>query len=532
MLEYIRRLLPRLKQYSESLDARSIFVDQSWILIDEDGNRHTYIFQNNGTLIVSINGQVITSRWNYIQSAKSLYLNTNTQQLLLKSAFVARGLMFLKLDGSLDKPWIFANENEVPDLDIKKYLYNFIIRKMRLIPFPLAGSTIFYNEENGTKVFYDEDFNLLNLKYQNNAGKSTIVQNGVIQRIYYTRIYPCDKGILKVEQEFVNEVSYGDVVYLNGYKAPNGIYKISADVSCTVNEGVITEVKTDNYFPLKVMLIFLSVVAFIFLLFYIIIKNIDPPIVENEVPAQIEILPTYSTQDYKQEIIKWFDYIANKNFDSAAEVYNDIVNDYYGKKNVDKLLIKQKIDRYWGKHNSDVFLKLDTNSFATANFNEGINIGCNAMEWFEDKVTKLPMIYQVGYSFVLNDKLKIIEEDAKINSQVLDSAKLLHLPPNTSLSELRTYPYPNYLSSIFQDLNRGLKSNEYNQELIATVIAILGEEFTVFVSDTFRYEPISIKTFLEGLMYGPYVFESLSDFTINNSGTITAVKVEVKPFSD
>jgi len=65
MLDYIKNLLPRLQQYSKTLDHIELFVDQPWILRFGTGERYLYIFQRGGNLVVTINGIVTKGNWEY-----------------------------------------------------------------------------------------------------------------------------------------------------------------------------------------------------------------------------------------------------------------------------------------------------------------------------------------------------------------------------------------------------------------------------------------------------------------------------------
>jgi hypothetical protein len=46
--EYFLNILPRLKELSSSLDKKEIFIDQPWVLIDDNFKKHQYIFKRDG----------------------------------------------------------------------------------------------------------------------------------------------------------------------------------------------------------------------------------------------------------------------------------------------------------------------------------------------------------------------------------------------------------------------------------------------------------------------------------------------------
>lgn len=116
MKQYLQNLIPRLQQFSKSLDKKELFVDKPWVLIDEEGSRHQYIFERRGNLIMSFNGQVIQGSWRYIPASNALLINRRVDELLLKNAFVYNGIMLLRMDNYNDTPpLIFANEAIIPD---------------------------------------------------------------------------------------------------------------------------------------------------------------------------------------------------------------------------------------------------------------------------------------------------------------------------------------------------------------------------------------------------------------------------------
>jgi hypothetical protein len=86
MLQYIKNLLPQLQRFSKSLNHQANFVDKPWIYIDEKGDRHTYIFQKDKSLVMSLNGAVQMGSWQYIPNAESLIIDRGSVTLLKKGS--------------------------------------------------------------------------------------------------------------------------------------------------------------------------------------------------------------------------------------------------------------------------------------------------------------------------------------------------------------------------------------------------------------------------------------------------------------
>lgn len=524
MIDYIKNLLPRLQQYSSSLDHKEIFVDQPWILIDENGERHNYIFERNGNLLLSTNGTVTNGRWRYIAASKAMVITTSGKDFLLKQAFVDKGMMFLKLDGSTDTPWVFANENLIPDLDIQRYLLNVLIKKMQLERCTVNGKTAFAKKVDGSYIYYDEDVQPLNAEIKYVNGRNEIIRNGRIVRRFYTEIYSTDKGQVYVEQQSVAGVNVGDVVYMNDTMAPDGFYQISKRISWLVSAGKIIEIKKKISFNTILIVEVLIVCVLVGIYFSTRIHSPETAIIPK---TDSIISPSFTVQDFKNQIIKRFNFIEAKNFDSAAEVYSDTINNYYGTRDVNKAYVIQKLTDYWGNHDREIFLLLDTSSLLGVQNSDATNITCNATDWYEDKESKIPMIYKLGYSFTLNKNMKIIEEHAKINSQIIDSVKLLHLPYNSSLAELRTNGNSVYLNAIFNDLNSDFFGPAYKEEIKWGLETTLGEQFNVYIQNDTGTVAMNIQLFSNNLILKQMLFDKVLNFIMDASGRMTGVVVQL-----
>ena len=67
---YLSNLIKRLKEFSQTLDKKEIFIEAPWVIIDEKQNQQKYIFKRNGDLIISLNGEVTDGKWEYLPTAK------------------------------------------------------------------------------------------------------------------------------------------------------------------------------------------------------------------------------------------------------------------------------------------------------------------------------------------------------------------------------------------------------------------------------------------------------------------------------
>ncbi|WP_373549314.1 hypothetical protein [Haliscomenobacter sp.] len=170
MLSYIENILPRIKQFSATLERKEFFVDTPWVIIDDQKKQQKYIFRRNGDLIMSLNGTVSLGHWEYISAARSLLIDRINDKILLNQNFVDPAVMVLNLDGHKDGYFILANELLIPDLDVSGYLQrlyylknNIATRKLKsgefleLITFSgiTSGSTVAINGQPVSDCFVE-----------------------------------------------------------------------------------------------------------------------------------------------------------------------------------------------------------------------------------------------------------------------------------------------------------------------------------------------------------------------------------------
>ena len=246
---YLQDLINRLAQFSEKLDNTSLFIDKPWVLIDANSNRHKYIFQRNGSLLMSLNGQVKMGKWEYLAVAKSILIDRITDKILLNQYFVNGAIMILKIDGANNQQLILANENAIPDLDIEKYMVSLYDKKFNIVRGELESGKmleVYLDNANsrieiGLKVKINgnipEDGKYRSLE----SKKNYEVKNGKIIQIYHSMYYrTIDDQNLVIEQVNKNYYMINDLVYKDGYFAQDGKYTLSPFKVITVKYGMIT----------------------------------------------------------------------------------------------------------------------------------------------------------------------------------------------------------------------------------------------------------------------------------------------------
>ena len=105
-----------LRNWSNALDAIMVLCSRSWVVFNDEEIKEVYIFQEDGTLIVSKNGKVTKTRWEYIAQNTSLIIeNIDSDTYMLKPTYYDNKVLALQVDGTNEYA-IMINENCTEEL--------------------------------------------------------------------------------------------------------------------------------------------------------------------------------------------------------------------------------------------------------------------------------------------------------------------------------------------------------------------------------------------------------------------------------
>ena len=100
MKTYLLDILNRYKKFSESLDVEAILCSKSWSVFNDSGCKEIYLFQHDGSLIISVSGEVTNATWKYIPVNQYILISTKSASYMLHPAFVDDIIFALQLDGT------------------------------------------------------------------------------------------------------------------------------------------------------------------------------------------------------------------------------------------------------------------------------------------------------------------------------------------------------------------------------------------------------------------------------------------------
>jgi len=208
MKTFILDIVSKISSYSKKLDDKSLIINKKWILVDDSNEKSVFIFRENNQLLISENGIIQKSSWEYI-TKDLVSLEINNINYLFTPAFLDENMFILKLD-SRNEYVVFINENQVREI---------------------------INSLNQINDFIDTNY--LNNKKETISYKKPKPEKIITITPEY---YPSDKGELKIELTQMLYPSIGNKVYFGNSHAPDGKYKLGFMWYIYVKDGTIIDV--------------------------------------------------------------------------------------------------------------------------------------------------------------------------------------------------------------------------------------------------------------------------------------------------
>lgn len=252
---YLKSIVKQLRKYSATLEKTSILIDKPWALIDDEFEMQKLIFKKDKELILSKNGQVQIGKWDYFPEAKSLLIDRNTDKILCNEAFIDKGVMVLRLDGTDSRFFILANENVVPDLDANRYLKKLRYQKLKIAEAKLVDGRIIEVQREDEMAqpqignFVTEDAaKIEDGKYQlAKQNQYFEIKKGRIFKILTETKYvnPCGHEII-VQQQDNGVIKHGDYVFMFGKQVENAIIDFNRSKNLVVRDGFVIRLEYKN----------------------------------------------------------------------------------------------------------------------------------------------------------------------------------------------------------------------------------------------------------------------------------------------
>ncbi|MDM1041827.1 MULTISPECIES: hypothetical protein [Empedobacter] len=206
MKTFILDIISKITSYSKELDDKSLIINKKWILVDESDEKSSFIFRENNQLLISENGIIQKSSWDYITN-DLVSLEIKNINYLFTPSFLDENLFILKLDGR-NEYVVFINENKVQG----------IINSLQQI----------------------NDF--IDYKYiKNNTSEKSFKNENIVRPDFYLNTINTLDGIqLNIKTKLSIGYTIGDKVFINDKPAPTGKYKLGWLDYLYVKDGEIS----------------------------------------------------------------------------------------------------------------------------------------------------------------------------------------------------------------------------------------------------------------------------------------------------
>lgn len=247
---YLQNLVKELKQFSESLEKQSILINKPWALIDSELGIQKLIFKKDNQLIMSKDGQVTTGTWEYLAEAKCLLIDRGIDKILCNENYIDDSILVLKIDGRREDFSVLANENNIPDLDAYKYLFNVLAEKANMQLLQLENDSFLQIKPNyhqnrvgiGSKVSINFKTALDGVYLSKDETQKFLVKNNEIDSIIYINKYSIDdNSFLMIETKKKNDIRIGCKITNNNEPINQGDYLIlNGKIRLIVIDSVIT----------------------------------------------------------------------------------------------------------------------------------------------------------------------------------------------------------------------------------------------------------------------------------------------------
>lgn len=112
MKTFLLNIPNRLKLKDQELDAQAALCDKPWTVFNDEGIKQLFIFQPDGTLLITTNGVVSNSSWKYIPANKSIIITTENKSVMFHPAFLDDVVFALQQDGEGSSLFMIDENNK------------------------------------------------------------------------------------------------------------------------------------------------------------------------------------------------------------------------------------------------------------------------------------------------------------------------------------------------------------------------------------------------------------------------------------
>ena len=99
MKTFLYSIPNRIQSFSKKLDVKTALCGKSWEVFNDEGVKQLFIFNENGSILITNNGKVINASWSFIPQNSSILITTGDETIMFRTAFFNKVLIVLQQDG-------------------------------------------------------------------------------------------------------------------------------------------------------------------------------------------------------------------------------------------------------------------------------------------------------------------------------------------------------------------------------------------------------------------------------------------------
>ncbi len=113
MKRFLINIPQRLRLKSRELDAQAVLCNRAWTVFNDEGIKQLFIFQPDGSLLITTDGVVAHSSWRYLSVNNSIIITSGEKSVMLHPAFVDNTVFALEQDGGTGLYFMIDEKNQL-----------------------------------------------------------------------------------------------------------------------------------------------------------------------------------------------------------------------------------------------------------------------------------------------------------------------------------------------------------------------------------------------------------------------------------
>ncbi len=250
MLKYVKYLFKQLKYYNRMLADIALIQSKWWAMFAEGDTIKKWMFQPDGRLLISTDGNISYGSWEYVNSTQQLIVGFDGNKILLNQNFLYKNVLLLTKDSLEASYLVFYDEKNFSKHDFVQYLKEQKRKELNIKEILLIDDKTVQIIRNtnqyedllvGNKVSFDDK--LLNDEFiETKNSKILELSNGAIENIYYKRTYKWNGNEIQIKQQYPKKINANDTIFNSNKTIGDGLLRLSYTLGVFFENSTIKSV--------------------------------------------------------------------------------------------------------------------------------------------------------------------------------------------------------------------------------------------------------------------------------------------------